>query len=262
MVFQPETGLFDCGAKRTRIDCERHRTTMRVRNMGRILRSLLLLLPLAVAACAQPEEPRSDAAYRVAAPAAAAPAPSPRARIVFLGDSLTAGLGLPRTQSVPSLIQGRLDSEGYAYEVVNAGVSGDTSAGGLRRLDWALEGDVDVLVVELGANDGLRGLPVAQMKANLDQIIGRAKERDITVILTGMEAPPNYGPFYTSEFRRAFRDLAAERDVIFVPFFLEGVAGDPSLNNADGIHPNAAGARIVEQTIWRVLKPVLGKLDR
>jgi acyl-CoA thioesterase-1 len=176
---------------------------------------------------------------------------------VFLGDSLTAGLGLPREQSVPSLIQARLDSEGYVYEVVNAGVSGDTSAGGVRRLDWALEGDVDVLVVELGANDGLRGLPVAQMKQNLGQIVARAKERGIRVILTGMEAPPNYGPRYTSEFRRAFRDLADEHDVVFVPFFLEGVAGIPSLNNTDGIHPNAEGARIVSDTIWRFLEPVL-----
>jgi acyl-CoA thioesterase-1 len=185
-----------------------------------------------------------------------------RTRIVFLGDSLTAGLGLPRQQSVPSLVQARLDQEGRHYEVVNAGVSGDTSAGGLRRLDWALEGDVAVLVVELGANDGLRGLPVEQMKQNLDQIVSRAKARGITVILTGMEAPPNYGPRYTSEFRQTFRDLADAHDVVFVPFFLEGVAGIPSLNNSDGIHPNAEGARIIEQTIWRVLEPALDKLDR
>lgn len=175
---------------------------------------------------------------------------------------MTAGLGLPRPQSVPSLIQARLDAEGYAYEVVNAGVSGDTSAGGLRRLDWALEGDVDVLVVELGANDGLRGLPVSQMKRNLDEIVTRAKQRGITVILTGMEAPPNYGPAYTSEFRQAFRDLADEHDVVFVPFFLEGVAGISSLNNGDGIHPNAAGARIIERALWRALEPVLDKQDQ
>jgi acyl-CoA thioesterase-1 len=138
-------------------------------------------------------------------------------------------------------------------------VSGDTSAGGLRRLDWALDGDVDVLVVELGANDGLRGLPVAQMKENLDRIISRAKERQIAVLLTGMEAPPNYGPVYTSEFRKVFRDLADAHDVTFVPFFLDGVAGIPQLNNADGIHPNAAGAKIIEQTIWRALEPMLEK---
>jgi acyl-CoA thioesterase I len=233
--------------------------------MARILRFLLVLLPLAAGACSRPEEAPRDASDRAAAPApiqsaassTATAGTSVRTRIVFLGDSLTAGLGLPREQSVPSLIQARLDAEGYAYEVVNAGVSGDTSAGGLRRLDWALDGDVDVLVVELGANDGLRGLPVAQMRDNLARIITRGKERGITVILTGMEAPPNYGPVYTTEFRKAFRDLADEHDVIFVPFFLDGVAGIPHLNNGDGIHPNAAGAKIIEQTIWRALEPVL-----
>jgi len=182
-----------------------------------------------------------------------------RPRIVFLGDSLTAGYGLERHQSVPSLIQGRLDSSGYRYEVVNAGVSGDTSAGGLSRLDWSLSGDVQVLVVELGANDGLRGLPVAAMKNNLDQIIRRAKQRGITVLLTGMEAPPNYGAAYTREFRQVFHDLAQVHKIAFVPFFLQGVAGIPTLNIADGIHPNPAGARIVEGTLWRALQPLLAK---
>jgi acyl-CoA thioesterase-1 len=183
-------------------------------------------------------------------------------RIVFLGDSLTAGYGLARDQSVPSLIQARLSREGYRYDVINAGVSGDTSAGGLSRLDWSLDGDVDVLVIELGANDGLRGLPIAQMKRNLTEIITRAKQRGVTVILTGMEAPPNYGAAYTSEFRQAFRDLARDHKVAFVPFYLEGVAGNPSLNISDGIHPNPAGARIVEQMIWRALEPVLQKHER
>jgi acyl-CoA thioesterase-1 len=145
-------------------------------------------------------------------------------------------------------------------------VSGDTSAGGLSRLDWSLEGDVEVLVLELGANDGLRGLPVSQMKSNLGEIISRARQRGIAVVLTGMEAPPNYGAAYTTEFRQAFRDLAREHDVEFVPFFLEGVAGIASLNNSDGIHPNADGARIIEQTLWRALEPLLaapgGEQDR
>jgi len=228
--------------------------------MKRILGSLLLALPVAAVACTQPDASQS---YAAAAPAAQlAPEPSTdasRPRIVFLGDSLTAGLGLPREEAVPSLIQARLDGEGYRYEVVNAGVSGDTSAGGLRRLEWSLEGDVDVLVVELGANDGLRGLPVAQMKNNLSEIVSRARQRGIAVILTGMEAPPNYGPVYTVEFRQAFRDLAGEHDVVFVPFFLEGVAGIPGLNRGDGMHPNAAGARVIEATIWRALEPMLDK---
>jgi acyl-CoA thioesterase-1 len=229
--------------------------------MPQFLRALLACMLLAIAGCSQADAPRPRTADAASSGAAVQPAAS-RPKVVFLGDSLTAGLGLPRRQAVPSLIQARLDAEGYGYEVVNAGVSGDTSAGGLRRLDWAIEGDVDVLVVELGANDGLRGLPVDQMKDNLDQIIERAKARGITVILTGMEAPPNYGPIYTSEFRRAFRDLADDHDVTFVPFFLDGVAGISALNNSDGIHPNAEGARIIGQTIWRALEPELDRQDQ
>ena len=194
----------------------------------------------------------------------AEPAASPaarRPRIVFLGDSLTAGLGLPTEQSVPSLIAARLKEQGYDYEVVNAGVSGDTSAGGLNRLEWSLDGDVRMLVIELGANDGIRGLPVDAMKRNLDEIIRTAKARGITVVLTGMEAFPNYGAAYTSEFRQAFRDLAREHDIAFVPFFLEGVAGVPELNQGDGIHPNAEGAHIIAGTIWRTLEPLLADLE-
>ena len=187
--------------------------------------------------------------------------PASRPRIVFLGDSLTAGLGLPKPDSVPARIAARLEQEGYDYEVVNAGVSGDTSAGGLSRLEWSLEGDVQLLVIELGANDGLRGLPVAAMKRNLDEIITRAKGRGITVVLTGMEAPPNYGAAYTSEFRQAFRDLARDHEVAFVPFFLEGVAGIPALNQGDGIHPNAEGARIIERTMWETIGPLVADLE-
>ena len=178
-------------------------------------------------------------------------------RVVFLGDSLTAGYGLDKTQSVPSLIQKRMDVEGYNYEVVNHGVSGDTSAGGVSRLDYALSGDVRVLVIELGGNDGLRGLPVEATKQNLAQIISGAKRRGVRVLLTGMEAPPNHGPLYTGEFRKAFHDLAREHDVAFMPFFLEGVAGNPALNQSDGIHPTAEGAIIVERALWTSLEPLL-----
>ena len=235
---------------------------MNVTRMPSILRSLLIALPLVAAACgsADSDSPRAQAGSGAAAQQQTEPERlrAPR-RIVFLGDSLTAGLGLPREQSTPSLIQDRLTAEGYDYEVINAGVSGDTSAGGLSRLDWSLDGDVEILVIELGANDGLRGLPVAQMKRNLGEIIMRAQARDITVVLTGMEAPPNYGPLYTAEFRKVFRDLADEHDVVFVPFYLDGVAGIASLNNPDGIHPNAEGARLIAGTIWRALEPVLDK---
>jgi acyl-CoA thioesterase-1 len=160
---------------------------------------------------------------------------------------------------VPSLIQKRLQDAGYPYEVVNAGVSGDTSAGGVSRLDWSLAGDVKILVIELGANDGLRGLPVTELKRNLTEIITRAQAKGIKVILTGMEAPPNFGPAYTSDFRDVYRQLSRTHDLTFVPFYLEGVAGIASLNIADGIHPNAEGSRIVEKTIWSALEPLLVK---
>jgi acyl-CoA thioesterase-1 len=186
---------------------------------------------------------------------------STRPKIVALGDSLTAGLGLQASQAYPALLQQKLDRESYRFEVVNAGVSGDTTAGGLRRLDWALEGDVRVLILALGANDGLRGLPVTDMKRNLEEIIERAKEKKITVMLAGMEAPPNYGPEYTIAFRRAFQDVAREQGVLFLPFLLAGVAGDTGLNQGDGIHPNTGGSAVVAETVWQMLRPVLDKMS-
>jgi acyl-CoA thioesterase-1 len=225
----------------------------------------IAVLVLTAFGCAPEEDRRAEAPAASAAlpprtEAADAPSPaarSPRPRIVFLGDSLTAGYGLAKEQSIPSLLQQRLEDKGLDYEVINAGVSGDTSAGGLSRLDWHLEGDVRVLVIELGGNDGLRGLPPAAMKRNLDEIITRAKRRGIRVLLTGMEAPPNFGAAYTSEFRRVFPDLADEHDVEFMPFFLEDVAGNRDLNLRDEIHPNPEGARIVERNLWRSLEPLL-----
>ena len=184
-----------------------------------------------------------------------------RPRIVFLGDSLTAGLGLPADQSYPSLIGRKLKARGLDYEIVNAGVSGDTTAGGLRRADWSLEGDVRVLVVALGGNDALRGLPASEMKRNLAGIIERAHASKVPVVLAGMEAPPNNGPDYTREFRGVYRELATEHDVRFVPFLLLGVAGNPSLNQADGIHPNARGAEIVADLVWAELEPILARQD-
>jgi acyl-CoA thioesterase-1 len=184
-----------------------------------------------------------------------------RPKIVVLGDSLTAGLGLLETQSYPHRLQENIDADGFHYEVVNAGVSGDTSAGGLRRLDWVLQEDVRVLILALGANDGLRGLSVAEMKQNLAQIIEKAQARNVVVILAGMEAPPNYGAEYAASFRQAFRDLARQYHLLFVPFLLDKVAGQAALNQADGIHPNPQGAAIVADTIWNVLKPVLDQIS-
>ena len=183
---------------------------------------------------------------------------SGRPRIIFLGDSLTAGLGLDIEQSFPALIQKRIDAASYAYEVVNAGVSGDTSAGGLRRLDWALaEGTPAVLVVALGGNDGLRGLPTEQLESNLAQIIEQGQKRELTVILAGMEAPPNFGAEYTARFRTVYPTLAERYHVRLIPFLLDGVAGNATLNQADGIHPNLRGAELVADLVWRVLQPEL-----
>jgi acyl-CoA thioesterase-1 len=203
--------------------------------------------------------PHADAATaRVPADVKRAPKPAGTPRIIVLGDSLTAGLGLDLEQSFPSIIQERLDRDGYNYEVVNAGVSGDTSAGGLRRLEWALtEGAPQILIVALGGNDGLRGLPPAELQKNLTHIIDRATSRGLKVVLTGMEAPPNFGEDYTNEFRQVYRTLAAKYRVPFVPFLLEGVAGKPELNQADGIHPNTRGARVVADLVWQALEPGL-----
>lgn len=178
---------------------------------------------------------------------------------MFLGDSLTFGLGLEPDQSYPAMLQRRLTDRGYHYEVINAGVSGDTSAGGLRRLDWSLEGDVKILVVALGANDGLRGLPPADLKKNLSEIIDRALAKGITVLLAGMEAPPNNGAEYTAQFHAVYTDLAKTRKVTFLPFLLQGVAGIPSLNQGDGIHPNLTGEKIVADLVWAALEPMLVK---
>ena len=185
------------------------------------------------------------------------PATAGGPRIVILGDSLTAGLGLPVGQSYPALLQQRLEDEGLSHQIVNAGVSGDTSAGGLSRLDWAIDGDVRVLIVALGGNDGLRGLPAEQLKENLAAIIKRAQARGIAVILAGMEAPPNYGRDYIVAFHQVYPALAKEHHVALVPFLLDGVAGRDAMNQPDGIHPSAAGARIVADNVWKVLKPVV-----
>jgi acyl-CoA thioesterase-1 len=160
-------------------------------------------------------------------------------------------------RAYPSLLQRHLDDAGLHYTIVNAGVSGDTSAGGLSRLDWALDGDVRILVVALGGNDGLRGLPVVELSRNLSQIIERAQARGVTVLLAGMEAPPNYGADYTLAFHRAYPALAKKYGVTLIPFLLERVAGITDLNQADGIHPTAEGAQIVADTVWHALQPVV-----
>jgi acyl-CoA thioesterase I len=217
----------------------------------------LLLLVLAAAACAQKDQ---DAAPDSKAPRASASADvSAAPRIVVLGDSLTAGLGLPAERAYPALLGERLKEEGRNFQVVNAGVSGDTSAGGLSRLDWALSGDVRILIVALGGNDALRGLPVDELKQNLSTIIERAQARHIAVVLAGMEAPPNFGRDYIVAFHKVYPTLASQYHVALVPFLLQGVAGIDRLNQRDGIHPTTEGARIVADNVWAVLQPIVDK---
>jgi acyl-CoA thioesterase I len=186
------------------------------------------------------------------------PAEPAQPRVVCLGDSLTAGYGLPSPdEAYPALLERKLADAGYQFEVINAGVSGDTSAGGLRRLDWSLQGDVKVLIVALGGNDGLRGLPPSELRANLEAIVTAAQARHVRVLLMGMEAPPNFGDRYTQDFRAVYRDVASEHHLAFIPFFLNGVAGNDALNQGDGIHPTAQGHQKIADLIWPVLKPLV-----
>jgi acyl-CoA thioesterase-1 len=184
--------------------------------------------------------------------------------ILFYGDSLTAGYGLDREQAFPALVQARIDSLGWNFEVFNAGLSGETSAGGLRRIDWLMRRPVDVFVLELGANDGLRGIDLKSTRSNLQQIIDRvkAKNPDISLVVVGMQMPPNLGAEYTEEFQRLFPGLAKENGAALVPFLLEGVADRPELNLSDGNHPTVEGHRIVAETVWATLGPVLETLRR
>jgi acyl-CoA thioesterase-1 len=225
------------------------------------LTALLLFFALPSISCdtrkAENTSGASPAQTTQASPSA--PANQSLPKIVAFGDSLTAGLGLTAAESYSTILQKKLESDGYQYEVVNAGVSGDTSAAGLRRIDWALEGDVRFLILELGANDLLRGQPVREMKNNLDKIIERAQARGVVVLLAGMYAPTNSGADYQREVQQAFQSLARERGVTLIPFFLDRVAGIESLNQADGIHPNAEGARIVADTVYAALRPLLDK---
>lgn len=181
-----------------------------------------------------------------------------RPKIIAFGDSLTAGFGLAENESYPYLLQERLRADGFDYEVVNAGVSGDTSLGGLERADWVMEQEnTAIVILELGANDLLRGMPVDRMKQNLAKIIEKAKAKNIKVLLCGMLAPPTMGSDYQQNYTNAFPDLATEHKVEYLPFLLEGVAMKRELNQADGIHPNAAGTKLMMENIYAKLKPML-----
>jgi acyl-CoA thioesterase-1 len=181
--------------------------------------------------------------------------------ILFLGDSLTAGLGVQKEQAFPALIQEKIRAKNLPFQVINAGLSGDTSAGGLARLDWVLQKKIDIFVLALGANDGLRGLPIAVMKANLQAIIDRVKASNpqVKIVIAGMQMPPNLGGDYAATFQATFVDLARTNNAALIPFLLEGVGGHPDLNQTDQIHPTPAGHKVIAENVWRVLEPLLAK---
>ncbi len=178
--------------------------------------------------------------------------------ILFFGNSLTAGYGLLPSQSFPTLIQDKIDSLKLPYKVINAGVSGETTSGGVGRIDWILSQHVDVFVLELGGNDGLRGIPLSVTKKNLQLLINKVKEKypHAAIVLAGMQIPPNLGQSYTSQFKDLYPELAKANHVYLIPFLLKGVGGDPSLNQKDEIHPNAEGAKIVAENVWDILKGI------
>lgn len=181
--------------------------------------------------------------------------------ILFFGDSITAGYGLSEEEAFPGIIQQKIDSLGLDYRVINSGLSGETTAGGLRRIDWVLQQHVDIFVLELGGNDGLRGIDPENSKQNLQGIINKVSETypNAEILLTGMEAPPNMGQTYTSRFREIYTELNNENDLVFMPFVLESVAGVPELNQPDGIHPTAEGHRRVAEDLWEYLQPMLSE---
>ncbi|HJR09747.1 MAG TPA: arylesterase [Pyrinomonadaceae bacterium] len=219
--------------------------------------SLTLLAAFILCACGDTQPSAS------VAPTTNTATPTPEQKslpkIVALGDSLTAGYGLALHESYPSLLQEQLKRDNFEYEVVNAGVSGDTTAGGLRRLDWALEGDVRFVILELGANDILRGLPTTEMHNNLARMIERSQARGAQVLLAGMLAPTNSGADYQRASMEVFPALAKEYNLTLIPFFLDRVVGIENLNQPDGVHPNPEGTRIVAETVYQYLKPMLEK---
>jgi len=187
------------------------------------------------------------------------PVSAERPSIVAFGNSLTAGLGVPPDQSYPARLQRTLDTAGYAYRVVNAGVSGETTAGGARRVSWVLKNKPTIVILELGGNDGLRGLSLQETKANLERIIQQLQQASVTVVLAGMKLPPNYGKDYTDGFESLYQALAKQYRLTLIPFFLDGVAGSSLLNQADGIHPTGEGYHIIVEKIFPTLEPLLGR---
>ena len=220
------------------------------------------LLGLALTACSS--GPTAEQPAASATPAAAVPAATPVAaakRLLFFGNSITAGYGVEPEQAFPALIGQKIDSLALGYEVINAGLSGETTAGGRSRVGWILKQPVDVFVLELGGNDGLRGLPLSATRENLQGIIDTVRRRSpgARIVLAGMQIPPNLGQSYAADFKKLYQETAAKNHLVLIPFLLEGVGGNRKLNQGDGIHPTPAGHRIVARTVWAVLQPLLEK---
>ncbi|GAB4400813.1 MAG: arylesterase [Microscillaceae bacterium] len=224
---------------------------------------LFVCAGLFLSACQGSNRANSEMVARQDSSAKAAQSKSAPANIVFFGNSLTAGYGLDPEEAFPALIQQWIDSLGYNFQTVNAGLSGETTAGGVARIDWILKQPVAVFVLELGGNDGLRGLAPEETEKNLRLIIQKVKKKfpKAKILLTGMEAPPNMGRAYTEAFREVFARVAEAENTAFLSFLLTGVAGEPALNQADGIHPTAEGQRRVAQNVWEVLQPLLQRPD-
>ncbi len=223
------------------------------------LKTFLLVGLMSLAACQNASNTATESSAQQAS--AKDTTSKPTKTVLFFGDSLTAGYGLddPATDAYPSVIQKKITQEGFPYKVVNAGNSGETSAGGRSRIDWVLKQKIDVFVLELGANDGLRGIPVAETARNLQAIIDKVKAKypNAKLIMAGMQIPPSMGVSYAKQFRDIFPKLAVKNDMLLIPFLLEGVGGNAKLNQADGIHPTAEGAKIVAGNVWSILKGVL-----
>lgn len=222
---------------------------------------LVVLIPVLLAACSSDKgntTPPVQSGNQSAEPATQGQS---RKAIVFFGNSLTAAYQLSKEQGFPALIQLKIDSLGLPFSCVNAGLSGETTADGASRIEWVLQQPMDIFVLELGANDALRGLPVKETAKNLQLIVDKVKAArpDCKIVIAGMQAPPNLGIAYTREFREIYPKLAAANKAALIPFLLEGVAGDPSLNLEDGIHPNVNGQKIVAETVWKTLKDVLSR---
>nr|MBC7611906.1 arylesterase [Pseudopedobacter sp.] len=219
--------------------------------------SVLLIISLFMAACGNnnkqaKQQQQADSSFNQPQTA--------KENILFFGTSLTAGYGLEdASQAYPALIQNKIDSLNLPYHVINGGLSGETSAGGLSRIDWILKQPVNIFILELGANDGLRGISVKETTSNLQAIIDKVKAKypDAKLVMEGMQMPPNMGDRYTSDFKELFNDLAKKNHMLFVPFLLDGVGGVPKLNQNDGIHPNKEGAKVLAENVWKVLKPTL-----